>query len=165
MSHKPSPRRFVVRPAKGEFPDLEQRVAALGSVRPLKGSTEAAVVEIEVEIQSADHKETWESVRDALGAQHDVAPVLLDDEGGEHYPTGTIGVRFEKVPDEDELDRFAVEHGLKVRARNKYVAAQADFEIANRESSYLPEVVEKLMSSEKVRTAWAATESLYRRCD
>ena len=93
------------------------------------------------------------------GAQVD--PVLLDEYGEAHYPTGEVTVRFKQPPTHEFLDRFAGVHGLEVRSRNQYVPAQVAFTITAHRC--LPELLEALAPDDNVAAVWANTKSRYRR--
>lgn len=157
----PSATRFVVRGAGKDPEEIRRRTKDLGSCQELEESSDLTVVEVETHADGP--KAAWEKLKTALGPEHEVAPVLLDEEGGEHYPTGKLTVRFRETPSDEELARFAADHGLQLRGRNKWVAMQADFEASREAEDFLPELVEKVEEEKTVRAAWPDTLSRYRR--
>lgn len=139
---------------------LRERARTLGTVEPLEERPDLFVLYLGE--PPADPRTAWERVRSALGDGCEVEPVLFDPDGAPHYPTGHIVVRFREAPSDEELEGFAREHGLRLRARNPYVPAQAEFERGDR-NRYLLELVEGVERSSGVRSAWPDTLSRYRR--
>jgi hypothetical protein len=110
-----------------------------------------------------DAKSAWRAL---LAQEPDVewaAPVLLDESGEPHYPTGDVAVRFDHAPSDDELQAFARRHGLGACRRNEFVAAQVSCTPVDSRGIYLPELVTALQRAPGVVAAWASTRSRYRR--
>jgi hypothetical protein len=153
----PSPDTFFLRSDSVSSADTMEKLSALGSVEPLEG---ADGVLLRVANQQTDPRACWHAVRERAGLDA-VNPVLLDEQGEPHLPTGEVTVRFASPPSDDTLDEFARRHGLELRQRNKYQPAQASFVFSAQE--YLPDVVEALEPAENVVAVWANTKSKYRR--
>jgi hypothetical protein len=100
---------------------------------------------------------------DAVGGSLAVEPVMVDEAGSLHYPTGRIAVRFKAPPGERELTRFAERYALHVLARNKYVPSQVVFEPQDPTARYLPDLVDAVDAEGGVEAAWPETLSEYRR--
>lgn len=105
----------------------------------------------------------WQAVRDVVGEDVGVHPVLLDSGGGSHYPTGRITVRFQSPPDEAEVEQFARTHDLETMGKNKFIPSQFTFEPRESAKRYLPDVLEKVRAEGSVKAAWANTLSPYER--
>ena len=162
-TRKPSDRLFVVkaRPARAPLDGLAERAPEIEGVEPLAGDEETCVVSFasgQVEPRTA-----WERVRALIGEDIPVNPVLVDDDGNLHYPTGTIQVRFAQAPSDEELERFARQHRLRLIARNRYQPAQSSFERVDAETSYLPDRVQEVKESAGVEAAWEEAQAHYRR--
>src|SRR4030095_15723361 len=95
VRYVPSADLFVVRPGEGGRHSLDKRLAALGEAEELNGG-EALL--LRVASSSSNGKAAWRRVHKAVGAAATIQPVLLDEEGGSHYPTGEISVRFHQTP-------------------------------------------------------------------
>jgi hypothetical protein len=158
MNPSPSNHLFVVR-LRPEDRSASKRLETLGRVQPLEG-TDALLLSL-----PADSKEprSWRQAQEAVGTAGTVQPVLLDEEGEPHYPTGEISVRFKNALEDDELRRFAARHELRLLRRNEFVPQQAVFQPLDGSGSYLPEIVEKLEGEDAIRAAWANTLSRYQR--
>ena len=157
MRQSPSSHLFVVHAQDRNA--AAQRLSVLGQVQPLAGAGALLLTLPAV----GDARSVWSRAREAIGPAGTVQPVLLDEDGGPHYPTGEVSVRFLEAPDEEELRRFAARHGLRLVRRNEFVPQQAVFQPLDSSGSYLPELVEKLEGEEGTRAAWANTLSQYQR--
>jgi hypothetical protein len=154
----PSQDTFLVRTPPGKKSVTVKRLAAFGDVQEA-GEAGGVLVKLSHPL-AGDPKATWEKLQqEAHEAQVD--PVLFDESGAPHFPTGEITIRFGKRPSDTFLAKFAKQYGLKVRSRNEYVPAQVAFEVTSH--SYLPELIESLTPAESVASAWANTKSQYRR--
>jgi hypothetical protein len=160
VRYVPSADLFVVRPGEGKRNSLDGRLAALGEAEELKGG-EALV--LRVASSSTDAKAAWRRVHKSVGAAATIQPVLLDQEGEPHYPTGEISVRFHQTPSDQELQKFAAAHGLRLRGRNEFVPQQAVFQPSDPAKIYLPDLVDEIASATGTREVWANTLSHYRR--
>lgn len=90
-------------------------------------------------------------------------PVLKDSEGNEHFPTGSLVVRFRERPTEKTLRAFATDHGLALESRNEFVPQQASFRPRRPRETYLPDLIAKVRAQPEVAVAWAGTLSKFRR--
>jgi hypothetical protein len=153
----PSKDTFLVRTAGDRSEAASKRLASLGKIEPAES---AGGVIVRLNSTAADPKAAWENVKEKVG-EIEVDPILLDESGEPHYPTGEVTVRFKEPPTEAFLSNFAEKYGLKVRSRNKYVPAQVAFTVAGQR--YLPELVEQLKQADNAVSAWANTLSRYRR--
>jgi hypothetical protein len=157
MKQSPSSHLFVVKAQ--DQTAAAQRLSGLGRVQPLVGAR-ALLLTLPA---TGDARSVWNRAREAVGSAGTVQPVLLDEEGGPHYPTGEVSVRFLEAPGEEELKRFAARHDLRLVRRNEFVPQQAVFQPLDGSGSYLPDLVERLEREAGTRTAWANTLSQYRR--
>jgi hypothetical protein len=157
MRQDPSNHLLVVHPQ--DRTAAAQRLSALGSVQPLAGAG-ALLLTLPA---AGDARSVWSQAREAVGSAGTVQPVLLDEGGDPHYPTGQVSVRFKETPDEEELRHFATRHDLRLVRRNEFVPQQAVFQPLDGSGSYLPELVEKLEGEEGTQAAWANTLSQYQR--
>jgi hypothetical protein len=156
----PSGDRFVVRVEPEDAPSLSRRLEELGSVEALDGTD---LLLLHVSEPAADPRRVWERILDRADGAAWVAPVLIDEHGQPHLPTGEVSARFDRAPSEDDLQAFAGSHGLELRSRNEYVKEQATFRLARPRSTYLPDLVQSIGTEQGVRTAWANTLTLFRR--
>ncbi|MFL6232685.1 MAG: hypothetical protein ACJ76N_06080 [Thermoanaerobaculia bacterium] len=138
---------------------VAQRLSVLGRVQPLAGAG-ALLLMLPA---AGDARSVWSRAQEAVGSAGTVQPVLLDEEGGPHYPTGEVSVRFLEAPEDEELRRFAARHDLRLVRRNKFVPQQAVFQPLDGSGSYLPDLVERLQREAGTRAAWANTLSQYQR--
>jgi hypothetical protein len=152
---------FVVRVDRAtDRQALESRAASMGSIEPIVGRDDMFVLRLRD--TPPPGRAGWERVQDAFDRKLATDPVMVDDGGAPHYPTGKIGVRFKHPPEADELERFADELKLRLVGVNKYVAAQAMFEPRD-PSDYLPERVDVVAADERVMKAWPEALSAFRR--
>lgn len=165
MKHTPSNSQVVLR-AEEEF-DVERLREALRDlsadveILPTQ-RTNAYVVEMGDEAKrSGDPRQVWQRVRERLADNCMVAPVLDDEAGEHHYPTGSISARFSRALTDDELERFAEAHELSVEGRNEWVPEQVSFRPRHPEKAYLPDVRAALERSADVARVWEETESYY----
>ncbi|HKV07837.1 MAG TPA: hypothetical protein VJ725_06860 [Thermoanaerobaculia bacterium] len=159
MTQAPSHHLFVVDIFR-ERESVVNHLASVGDVTPLEGSNRL-LLSIPAE---ADNPETrWAHVRELLGELGTVQPMLLDELGEAHVPTGEISVRFHEAPPDDRLEEFAAEHGLRLRNRNEFVPQQAVFRPAAPSASYLPRLVQELARIEVIKAVWANTLTRFHR--
>lgn len=161
VQQRPSPDRFVVRPVADDRKATSSRLAGLGKVQDLEGDQ---AVLLHMKAPPGDPKAAWRRVHEELGQGAAVYPVLVDEAGDSHYPTGDITVRFHGSPSDHDLHRFASAHGLRLCRRNEFAPQQAVFAPED-SKAYLPDVVEKLAGQPEAERAWANTLSRYRRLD
>jgi len=154
----PSSDTFLVRMAAGLKEPTAKRLSALGRLEDT-GEDGDMVMRLSGG-DSGNAKSVWKALQKKAG-KAEIDPVLFDETGKPHFPTGEVTIRFKERPTDAFLARFAKNHGLKVRSRNEYVPAQVAFQVAKR--SYLPELIEALIPAENVVNAWANTKSRYRR--
>jgi hypothetical protein len=159
MNPSPSNHLFVIR-IRPEDRLTTERLAALGHIQPLEG-TDALLLSLPADREAP--RVAWRQAQETLGADGSVQPVLLDEEGEPHYPTGEISIRFKDAREDDELRRFAASHDLRLLRRNEFVPQQAVFQPLDGSGSYLPEIVERLEAEDEIRAVWANTLSRYQR--
>lgn len=161
MGHEePSRDTFVIHPtSESGIAEIKKRLHQLGSTEIIEGPDAGVILRLEQ--PGEEPRFTWQAIRDAVGENIGVHPVLLDSGGDPHYPTGRINVRFSRAPDEAEVEHFARTHNLTGASKNKYIPSQFVFE--PREKRYLPDVLKQIRSEESVTAAWADTLSQYRR--
>lgn len=145
----PGATRFVVQTA-GEFAPPGGRPEPLG---------DSGLVVVQV---TGTPKRGWQQLV-ADDAVAWAAPVEVDDDGAERYPTGEVTVRFAARPSASTLDGFAADHGLVAVRRNEYVPEQVVFAPEHPHTTYLPELCAALTADERVRAAWPNTIARYRR--
>jgi hypothetical protein len=159
---EPSHDTFVIHPAGGSgVAELKKRLAQLGSAEIMDASD--AGVLLRWQQPKEEPRYAWQAIRDAVGENVGVHPVLLDSGGDPHYPTGRINVRFSRAPDEAEIVDFARAHNLQTRSKNKYIPSQFVFEPYESSKRYLPDVLKQIRSEASVTDAWADTLSQYKR--
>lgn len=159
-TESPSNQKFVVQTASN-MEEIKKRLDGLGSVEDLNAPGAGVVVHLEQ--PSSEPRSGWQAIRDAVGEDVDVHPVLMDSEGDPHYPTGRITVRFAKPPQNDEVEQFAHLYNLRTQSQNKYIPTQFVFEPLESANRYLPDVLNKIRSEGSVKAAWADTLSAYKR--
>jgi hypothetical protein len=159
MRQSPSDHLFIIRVDPRDQVAATQRLAPLGPLQPLDGS-EALLLSLRV---APSHcRSAWRRAQEILGETGSVQPVLIDETGEPHYPTGEISVRFKAVPDEDRLHRFASDHGLRLLRRNGFVREQVVFKPLD-SGSYLPDLVQQIEREGVAQAVWANTLSHYQR--
>jgi hypothetical protein len=153
---------FVIHSAsRSGIADLKKRLYQLGSMEIIDGSETGVVLHLQQ--PEKEPRFAWQAIRDAIGENIGVHPVLLDSGGDPHYPTGRINVRFSRAPDEAEIEHFARTHNLETRSKNKFIPSQFVFEPRESSNVYLPDVLDQIRSEESVKAAWADTLSQYKR--
>lgn len=155
-----SPTRFVVKAAAGRAGETGSPPAGLGRLSPVEEAPGLWLLDLEP--GAPPPREAWRAILDGGGVEW-AAPVLLDEEGQAHLPTGEVMVRFAKELDDRRLAEFAARNGLQLLRRNEFVPEQASFEPREPRRTYLPDLVESLSAREEVARAWAGTRSRYRR--
>jgi hypothetical protein len=157
MRQAPSNHLFVVRTGPEDRSSVSRRLATLGCIEPLEG-TDALLLSL-----PADREESWRQAQEIVGDAGSVQPVLVDEEGEAHYPTGEISIRFAEPLGDDELRRFAARHDLRLLRRNEFVPQQAVFQPLDGPATYLPELVKKIKRQGAAKAVWANTLSHYQR--
>ena len=140
--------------------EAASRLRALGTVTPLEGNPRLLLLTIRQE--RLDPESAWSRAGALLGDLGSVQPVLLDELGNPHLPTGEISVRFNEVPADDRLRSFAAEHDLCLRDRNEFVPQQAVFRPAAA-SVYLPNLLKELSQAKEAIAVWANTLTRFQR--
>jgi hypothetical protein len=160
MKQTPSDRDFVVLVNPEEREAVTRQLGSLGSIRPLEG-TESLLLSVPESRGPA--QEVWREAMETAKVSGTIQPVLLDEDGEPHYPTGEITVRFRETFDDERLQRFAVENGLRLLRRNKYVPQQAVFQPVDASRTYLPDLIRTIGQIGDAKTVWANTLSHYTR--
>jgi hypothetical protein len=156
----PSSIFFVVRPTDNQKSAVADRLASVGTVEKLPGED---LLLLQTRQTASDPEAAWRDVRVALEETVSVQPVLVDETGELHYPTGEVTVRFYQPPTEEELQQLAAKYHLRLRNRNRFMPQQVVFNLADGNQCYLPILVEEIAGQDKVKTAWANTLSRYKR--
>lgn len=156
----PSEDCFVINVDPAAARAVCEELAGLGAVEALEGSD---LVLLELGRPAADLRAAWQRIVEGSRAAEWVAPLLLDESGEPHYPTGEVSVRFPEPRSDDELARFGATHGLRLRHRNEFVPEQAVFEPVDPRRTFLPDLVRSLGDEAGVAAVWANTTSRYRR--
>jgi len=157
------PSLFVVRSLNGSaIVDSKDILSKLGKFEPLGKYFDLCL--LYVDSLSDDPKETWRRIRDQLGSEFDLIPAFIDDRGNISYPTGLVWVQFIETPTDDELDAYARQCGLRVKARNKYMPNEATFEKMNSTlNKYLPDILESIQrDTQRVRAVSAIKISKFK---
>lgn len=157
MKQAPSDHLLVVEARNRE--EAARRLSSLGDLRPLEGTDRLMLLSIAP--GALDAEAAWSRARELLGEAGSVQPVLVDEMGYPHFPTGEISVRFHEAQPDDRLQKFAVEHGLRLRDRNEFVPQQAVFRPSS--VSYLPRLVQDLAEESDTKAVWANTLSHFQR--
>lgn len=160
MKQAPSDHLFVIEISR-DRESAVKRLVPLGSAKPLEGSERLLLLSLPAE--NGDPEARWALAQELLGELGTVQPVLLDETGEAHFPTGEISVRFHEAPPDDRLQEFAAEHGLRLRDRNEFVPQQAVFRPAAPSTTYLPKVVQELAETKDAKAVWANTLTRFRR--
>ncbi|MDQ3651339.1 MAG: hypothetical protein M3458_13905 [Acidobacteriota bacterium] len=157
---KPSKNLFVVH-TKHDREKIQDKLEKLGEVEKLKGSDNILLLHLSQ--KTPDAKAAWELIRQKLGEEEIVHPVLLDDSGSPQYPTGEICVRFQSSPSDAQLKRFAASHGLRLHSRNEFMPQQAIFESLKPGEQYVTELVQEIAGEKNIQLAWVNTLSRFDR--
>jgi hypothetical protein len=160
MKQNPSQHLLVVTTESSRQGEAAIRLRALGTVKPLEGTPRLLLLTIRQD--SLDPESAWSRAGALLGDLGSVQPVLLDELGNPHLPTGEISVRFNEVPADDRLRSFAAEHDLCLRDRNELVPQQAVFRPAAA-SVYLPNLLKELSQAKEAMAVWANTLTRFQR--
>jgi hypothetical protein len=160
MKQSPSNHLFIVRVDPKDQATASKRLASIGRLQPLEGSDSLL---LSLPTPPAPSRSAWLQAQEVLGTAGSVQPVLIDETGEPHYPTGEISVRFTTAPDDAGLHRFAADHGLRLLRRNEFVREQAVFKPLDSAESYLPDLVRKIESEGIAKSVWANTLSRYQR--
>jgi hypothetical protein len=157
MRQVPSGDLFVIHINPRAPREVFRRVAPLGEVEELENS----MLLLHAKRSSNDVRKVWESIRELIRADEDVQPVLLDERGLPHFPTGEVSVRFLAPQSDEQLRRFAEDHSLVLRHRNEFVREQATFEPVDRNRTFLPEAVDRIAEDRSVKAVWPNTLSRF----
>jgi hypothetical protein len=150
---------FVIHVSAEDRSAVTQRLTVWGSLRPLNG-TDTLLFSVPA---TSNVRIAWNQAQEIVGTAGSVQPVLLDEDGEPHYPTGEISVRFRDTLGDEELQSFAARHDLRLLRRNELVPQQAVFQPLDASGSYLPELVQRLEREKRTLSAWANTLSRYQR--
>lgn len=157
---KPSSNCFVIQAESEVIPHLRSLLDDMATIEKVDGANIALV---RIRDHKGDAKTVWRNLVERVRDNHWVAPILLDPLSEEHVPTGDVSVRFDHVLTEQQINEFALSHGLVLEERNKYVDQQVRFKPKQLETTYLPDLVDSLTREKGVARAWANTLSRYTR--
>jgi hypothetical protein len=156
----PNAEQFVVNLSSDSKEEVFKRLESLGSIEDLG---QANLLLLRVNQSSSRPHEDWKRLSQLVGSNGVVQPVLLDETGHPHYPTGEVTARFLKKLSDKELHQFATKYGLRLRDRNEFVPEQATFQLADPAGTYLPKLLQELSEDKRVKNSWANTLSYYKR--
>ncbi len=151
----PSPDTFVVGGDDADTGSLER----LGDVEAIKDRA-LNVVRVS-NTDDPDPKATWKAILEAAKSVGWASPVLIDETGERHVPTGEVSVRFKRALSDGELTRFAKKARVVVVDRNEFIPEQVVFRPINSRQTFLPDLVLSLEQAEEVESAWANTLTRY----
>jgi hypothetical protein len=153
--------RVLVVKATHDDGGVRDRLAEFGTV---EDRSDVGVVLLRLDSPRSDLEAARAEILDRIEGVEWAEPLLVDDSSSSPLvPTGELSVRFHEPLSDEELVRFADEHGLELRRRNQFVREQATFAPRERRREPLTEQVEKLSHERAVRKAWPNTASQYRR--
>lgn len=159
MRQNPSDHLLVISTEPSRQSEAAQRLSGLGTIKPLEGNPRLLLLTIP---EHLDPESAWNRAAALLGDLGSVQPVLLDEIGELHLPTGEISIRFSEVPADDRLRSFAAEHELHLRNRNEFVPQQAVFRPAAA-VVYLPRLLRELSQAKEAIAVWANTLTRFQR--
>lgn len=153
--------RILVVKVADDAADVRGKLAEFGSI---EDRSDLGLLLLRLDDARADLKTTRAEILDRIDGVEWAEPLLVDKSTSSPLlPTGELSVRFHEPLSDEELIRFADEHGLELRRRNEFVPEQATFAPRERHGEPLPEQVEKLSHERAVSQAWPNTASQYRR--
>jgi hypothetical protein len=164
VAHTPSAELFVVQGVHEVSDTTADRLQHLGTVEEVQADSPSWL--LRVGRVAPDSRGAWAWLRQRLAEVLQplfAEPVLLDEKGEPHLPTGEVTLRFQDVPSDADLAAFAEANGLRLLARNPYVLEKAVYLLADPASTYIPDLVVQLRKQRGVASAWANTRSRYRR--
>lgn len=153
----PSPNEFVVRRVRAPSRAGADAAGDWTLVDPASGTYVLRTS------ARTDPRSAWEAAVRSLHVDDVVLPVLRDQDGVAHYPTGEVTVRFAVPPSDAMLEAFARAQRLRLKRRTAFESHQAVFEPADTPRDYLPDVVARVAKASGVQRAWANTASHYTR--
>ena len=156
----PNPDLFVVYVPQKNKEEVSRRLESIGSIEDLD---EENALLLRVKTARSQPQAQWRQLSEVVGPSGTVQPVLSDETGYPHYPTGELTVRFLKKPSDKQLKQFAAKYELRLRDRNEFVPEQAAFQVADPSATYLPDLIQKIEADKNIKQAWANTRSHYRR--
>lgn len=151
---------FVVRVRSQDNEEVAQRLKSIGSTENLG---EDNTLLLRVNKKFSGPQAGWQRLTKLIGSSGTVQPVLSDETGQPHYPTGEVTVRFLKEPSDKDLKQFAAKYRLSLRDRNEFVPEQAAFQVNDPAATYLPDLVKQITADKAIKNAWANTLSQYKR--
>ncbi len=151
---------FVVHLMTQNKEEVSRRLKSIGSTEDLG---EDNTLLLRVNRKFSRPQAGWQQLTKLIGSSGTVQPVLSDETGQPHYPTGELTVRFLKKPSNKDLKEFGSRYGLRLRDRNEFVPEQAAFQVTDPAASYLPDLVQQIAADKTIKSAWANTLSHYKR--
>ncbi len=158
-----SSHRFVLVAEAGFDPSQLEFLAEDGlSLELVNGRAEMVIATVAPSAATSTAEAAWEWLIARVGPTVSVLPIEEDSSGG--YPTGQIGVRFDKSHTVSDLKKLAKRLDLEFLGKNEYVPEQATFRIAKRKSVWMPGVMKALESPELgVQKAWPESIRQFKR--
>jgi hypothetical protein len=160
----PDPDLFVVHLTPQNREEISRRLESVGSIENL-GEDNTLLLRVKKtrsQVQPQPQAQ-WQRLTEMLGSSGSAQPVLTDETGHPHYPTGELTVRFLKRPSDKTLKKFAEKYGLRLRNRNEFVDEQAAFQVTDPAATYLPDLIQQITGDKTIKLAWANTLSRQRR--
>jgi hypothetical protein len=157
---------FVVHLTPQNKEEVSRRLESVGSIEDI-GEDNTLLLRVK-KTRSQSQAESqpqaqWRRLTEMIGSSGSVQPVLSDETGHPHYPTGELTVRFLKKPSDKNVKEFAEKYGLRLRDRNEFVPEQAAFQVADPAATYLPDLLQEITADKTIKNAWANTRSQYKR--
>lgn len=151
---------FVVHVTSQNKDEISRRLKSIGSTEELG---EDNTLLLRVNKKFSKPQAGWQRLTKLIGSSGTVQPVLSDETGQPHYPTGELTVRFLKKPSNKDLKEFSSRYGLRLRDMNEFVPEQAAFQLTDPATTYLPDLVQQITADKTIKSAWANTLSHYKR--
>jgi hypothetical protein len=156
----PNANLFIVHLISQNKDEVSQRLKSIGSTEDLG---EDNTLLLRVNKKFSKPQAGWQRLTKLIGSSGTVQPVLSDETGQPHYPTGELTVRFLKKPSNKDLKQFTSRYGLRLRDINEFVPEQIAFQVIDPTTTYLPELVRQISLDKMTKSAWANTLSQYKR--
>jgi hypothetical protein len=112
---------------------------------------------------STGPRQEWDRLMREYGDHIEfVAPVMVDDKGGQMLPTGKIVVQFYSPPSGEALQQFEKTYRLRYLKTNEFKREQLSFEALDK-TTYPPDLIATLRSDSNIKLAAPETMARYSR--
>lgn len=166
MSPHPSPvpvrdGYFVLRPMTGtaERERALKRLADHAQVEVLNSRTPGWIVALAA--LSGSPEVDWDGLRERLGDDYQILPVLRNEGGSDRYPTGVLSLRIRNTLDPAELGAIATEYGLELVRHTPLAPLQAQFKLLRPAAVFAPALVARLEQDLRIEAAWLDADSAF----